>query len=135
MLAERFALRFVLTLTMLLVGCAIYSLVAAPPSGCVHDCKQPYGSRSCEEYAVYDFPRCYGPIICYPVGCQRIAGPTHQNKPQCLRESHLRDQHVTYIRLDCNWDGIEDTACEAWHSCLKLPEIIEVETDRYLTSR
>ncbi|GEM_PF-3559776 len=123
MLAKRFALRFALTLTILLSGCSIYLLIASsPPQGCVHDCKQPYGSRSCEEYADYDFPRCYGPIFCSPVGCQRIKGPTHVEKPQCIRDSHYRDQHVTYIRLDCNWDGIEDTACEAWHSCLKKTE-------------
>lgn len=101
MLAKRFALRFALTLTILLSGCSIYLLIASsPPQGCVHDCKQPYGSRSCEEYADYDFPRCYGPIFCSPVGCQRIKGPTHVEKPQCIRDSHYRDQHVTYIRLD-----------------------------------
>jgi hypothetical protein len=119
MLAERFASRFVLTLTVLLTSCSIYLLIAAP---CVHECKQPYGSRSCQEYAEYDFPRCYGPIYCRPVGCQTIGGPTHVDKPQCMRGSEWRDQHVTYVRLDCNWDGVEDTACEAWHSCVKTSD-------------
>jgi len=120
MLIERFALRFTLILTILSL-CYSILLVATSPPGCVHECKQPYGSRSCQEYAEYDFPRCYGPIICNPIGCQTLRGPTHVTKGQCIRESLLREQHVTYIALDCNWDGIEDTACEAWHSCLKKP--------------
>ncbi|MDW8029942.1 MAG: hypothetical protein RMK94_16300 [Armatimonadota bacterium] len=120
MLSERFVLRFVLSLTILLLGYVAYLFST---SGCVHDCIQLYGSRSCNEYAVYDFPRCYGPIVCRPADCQTLRGPTHVVKPQCIRGSLLRDQHVTYIALDCNWDGSEDTYCEAWHSCLKKPTV------------
>lgn len=123
---ERFTLWFTLTLTVLLMSCAIYLMtLAAPPPGCEHDCKTIYGGRSCEENAVYDVPRCLGPIMCEPYECTRTAGPTHVVKGQCLRGADLREQHVTYVRLDCNGDFVEDTSCEAWHSCLKPEEDIQ----------
>jgi hypothetical protein len=120
MLIERFASWFALTLTILFLGYSIH-LVAISPPPCIHDCIQPYGSRSCKEDAIYDTPSCYGPLYCGPY-CPILRGPTHVEKGQCLRGSEPREQHVTYAAFDCDSDGKEDTACQAWHSCVKPTE-------------
>jgi len=112
-------LTMALTMVLIFVVCWQALSLVIPP--CDYDCVKTVGPGNCKEKVrgadQMENPNCLGVYLCHPASGKEIKR-SHDVFDSCRTSTgKLHLQHVTTINWDTDNDGIQDTQCNALHSC------------------
>lgn len=86
---------------------------------CRHECVDVNKSGHCHDFVVGAASPCMGTELCGSRDGHRVAGLFHLKIGQCLHSGQTRDQWVSRLFYDIDWDGDIEYECKAYHSCPK----------------